>query len=56
MNQDGTNTSLFGISITAFLTIISQVALNDMLTACAIIAALTTAALNIKNYLKKDKK
>jgi len=54
MNQDGTNTSIYGLCITAFMTIISHVTSSDILTWLASIAALTTIAINIKNYFKKQ--
>ena len=67
--QDGTNTSIYGLCITAFLTILSkmslviapfmtiigEVKLTDVLTVCAIIAAISTTAVNAKNYFKKTK-
>lgn len=69
MNQNGGLQSLYGICATAFLTIcahiaervaplltiISQVKLTDVLTVCAILAALTTVAVNVKNFFKKQK-
>lgn len=69
MNQDGTFSSIYGLCITGFLTIASHVAnivapyltivwqikLTDVLTVCAIIAAISTIAVNVKNFLKKDK-
>lgn len=55
MTQDGTFSSIYGLCITALLTIAAHITLSDILTICAIIAALTTTAVNVKNFLKKDK-
>lgn len=55
MNQDGTNTSIYGLCTTAFMTILAHITLSDILTICAIIAAITTIAVNLKNFFKKNK-
>lgn len=58
MTQDGTNTSIYGLCITGALTIAAHITLNDwqlVLTICAILAAISTIAINVKNFFKKNK-
>ncbi len=54
--QDGTNTSIYGMCVTAFMFILAHVTLSDVLTFFAILAAISTLAINVKNFIKKDKK
>lgn len=52
---DGTFSSIYGLCITGFLSILSGITLNTAVGWFAIIAAVTTIAVNAKNFFKKDK-
>ena len=55
MNQDGTNTSIYGLCITGAISILAQITLNQWVGVFAILAAISTITVNVINIIRKNK-